>query len=88
MQTPSEITIVYNSLKLVLKSKSLFQNLWKSLYFSKIKMKNLITYFKHIIAQNTYYHYKKNERENNEEILGQSKTKTKLGKLQTLHLYL
>ena len=51
-------------------------------------MKNLITYFKHIIAQNTYYHYKKNERENNEEILGQSKTKTKLGKLQTLHLYL
>jgi hypothetical protein len=53
----------------------------------KIKIKNQITYFQHIMAQDIHEHPKIEEREAREEARVQCKTETQLGKLQTLHLY-
>jgi hypothetical protein len=39
------------------------------------------------MAQDIYYHSKKEEREHNKEILDQRKTKNQQGKLQTLELH-
>ena len=44
-------------------------------------------YFQLVMAQDVHYHSKMGERENSEEIVGQSKTKNQLCKLQTLHLH-
>lgn len=44
-----------------------------------------ITYFEYTMAQDIHCHFKMEERENSKEILDQNKTKSHLGKLQTLH---
>lgn len=52
----------------------------------KSRLKKQVIYFQNTMAQNTYYHSEREEREYSEEILNQSKTENQQGELQILHL--